>query len=327
MKKILGLGLVFSVLLTCSVFASTANTIQSKKEVLPDKVNRTQETHRVVHGYAAIALGNFMSNDWDTIKVYSPLTAEEKAFLQGLNLGAGVHWYIDLTTQTVHSSPLNNYSELVSSSFSTDTGVTYKDGEIVRTTTSQTTLNYKDVNYQIVWDGYDSSPLVLDLDTNTSIDVAYGIWTKHAPKFFGNYAKFFDITGDGQDDYTEWVPANTKDALLVMPENGKVENALQLFGTAGGYNDGYEKLALVCDKDNNSWVEGSELEGLALWRDINSDGICDASEISNLSDYGITAISTKHSNYVSCYKKNDGSTSLSWDWWPVVSQVRKFKAN
>jgi hypothetical protein len=173
---------------------------------------------------------------------------------------------------------------------------------------------------------WDASPIVLDLNGSGRIDTAKNEWRPHAPTFYKEYASNFDLTGDGQKDLCEWFKPGTKDGLLCIPENGEVRNALQLFGTAGGYNDGYEKLSIICDKDKNGWVEGSELEGLMLWVDSNHDGICQPDEQHSLSEFGVKRISAKHNNYVSVYDTTDGNTHKTWDWWPSMMEViRKFK--
>jgi len=111
-----------------------------------------------------------------------------------------------------------------------------------------------------------------------------------------------------------------------MPNaQGKVEGALELFGTAGGFTDGFEKLSMICDHDNNGWVEGKELEGLKIWIDANHNGICEPEELHELSDFGITRISTRHENYVSSYQTADGSEHTLWDWWPASMEIRKFR--
>ncbi len=346
MKKILTWGVALSILLCGSAFAGTAVKTTSSNVVKDAKVTSINDQHRVIVEYAKAALGNAYSNDWDNSISSAPMSKDEIAWLKTVTgLASGTVYFIDLTGKTYvgysaaglgsmaaleqwlknNPSPFQNTSEIIDQWVDTKTSYSYVDGELKAVTESQPYVTVKNTTYEIIWKGYDVSPIVLDLDSNRAIDTAFGVWTKHAPKFFGQYAKFFDITGDGQEDYTEWMVGNANDGLLVMPENGKVESALQLFGTAGGYKDGYEKLSLVCDKDKNGWVEGGELEGLAIWRDINSDGVCQSNELSSLDDYQITAVSTNHSNYVSAYKKADGSVNTAWDWWPCVSETRKFR--
>ncbi len=331
MKKELAIALAaLAILAGSSVYAGTVTKMQSKTVNTVQKIDNTQ-THRYIHVYAnreiteSSSHHNMTQNDWDSGWRRSDYTDKEWAYLQTLtDLKGGVNYYIDLTNETYSTiPPVSNVTTEVASS--ANKSVELNDGVIVATNgTSVVETKSGDV-YQLVSYVYDSSPIMLDLDNDSTPATAFGMWTKHAPKFFSQYAKFFDITGDGNVDYTEWTTPNTGDALLVKPENGKVETALQLFGTAGGYDDGYEKLSLVCDTDKNGWVEGKELEGLALWMDINSDGVCQTEELKNLSDYGITAISTDHSNYVSSYKTEDGKMHISWDWWPAVSSTRKFE--
>lgn len=299
--------LAFIVGLTLSVDASVSE--KRNKRVL--NVGWVQP-HRYVMGCAAEQLGpNFLDNDWDEVNAgsWSNLTAADKAYLKtcsGLNNGT---WYsIDLTTRTVSTNGFSDYSYTL-----TDVLDPY--------TTTITTVN---VTYELVLKVYDYSPIVLDLNNDGKIDVAKNNWRPHAPKFYREFAKFFDITGDGADDYTEWMMPNAHDGLLVMPENGEVKNALQLFGTAGGYRDGYEKLSIICDKDSNGWVEGEELEGLAIWMDENNDAVCQPEELKQLSDYNIKKISTNHKDFISKYETNDGKTLTTWDWWPAMMETRKF---
>ena len=309
MKKLIAFLLLLTFVISLTMVANASVSLERKKRVL--NVGWTQP-RRYVMGCAAQALGpNFLDNDWDRIDAgsWSNLTAADKAYLKtcsGLSNGT---WYsIDLDNKTISTNGFNDYS--------------YSTTDVLDPyTTVVTTVN---VTYELVLKVYDYSPLVLDLNEDGKIDVAKGNWRPHAPKFYRQYAKFFDITGDGADDYTEWMAPNANDGLLVMPENGEVKNALQLFGTAGGFRDGYEKLSIVCDKNNNGWVEGEELEGLALWIDSNNDAVCQKDELKKLSDYGVKKISTSHNDYVSKYEKEDGKTVTTWDWWPAMMETRKF---
>lgn len=331
MKKELTIALAaIAILAAGSVYAGTTNKFKTVNNNQVQKLDKTK-THRYIHVYAnreiteSSSHDNMTENDWDRGWNRSDYTDSEWAYLQTLtDLKGGVNYYIDLTNSTCSTvAPVTNTWTDVDSNVSRTVKVV--DGVVVTTNSTTITETKKGDIYQLVADAYDSSPIMLDLNNDNTPSTAFGMWTKHAPKFFGQYAKFFDITGDGNVDYTEWTTPNTGDALLVKPENGKVETALQLFGTAGGYEDGYEKLSLVCDTDKNGWVEGKELEDLALWMDVNSDGVCQTEELKNLSDFGITAISTNHSNYVSSYKTEDGQMHISWDWWPAVSSTRKFQ--
>ncbi len=269
-------------------------------------------THRVVSGSAAAQLGpNFYDNDWDEIRQgsWSSLTQEDINYLKTISgLSNGIWYYIDLTDKTgaiagvdENTMPFQDFSEVIS------------EGDV--------TINI-DHTYQLVLQVYDYSPIVLDLNNDKKIDVAYNYWLPHAPKFFTQNVVKFDITGDIVPDLVEWV-INPNDGLLVEPGVKKVKSALDLFGTAGGYSDGYEKLATY-DKDKNGFVEGKELEGFKIWIDKNQNGVCEDNELFNISQFNIKRLSVNHNGkYVSYYETNDGQKRIMWDWWPAAIQVKK----
>jgi hypothetical protein len=277
------------------------------------------------------------------------LTKEEADFLTGMTGLSQNTWYNidltggaytteympglkpdDITTGMLTKTGFDDYTKTLEEY--TETTITYdfdplNPFEVVELHEYNTYITIQNVLYQVIAVVYDYSPLVLDLDKNNRIDVANNDWRPHAPLFYGRYAKFFDMTGNGTQDFTEWKKASPADGLLVMPENGRVEGALQLLGTAGGYRDGFEKLSIVFDKDQNGWIEGQELNGLMIWIDRNNDAICQPDELHPLSDFNIARISTGHNDYVGKYQTTDGAYHTMWDWWPAVAEVRKVRAN
>ncbi|MEO6708659.1 MAG: hypothetical protein ABI054_14530, partial [Planctomycetota bacterium] len=69
----------------------------------------------------------------------------------------------------------------------------------------------------------------------------------------------------------------------------------QLFGSATWwmfFENGYRALEAL-DSDGNGSLTGDELDGLALWRDADSDGVSDAGEVESLSARGVVALTTK----------------------------------
>jgi hypothetical protein len=269
-------------------------------------------THRVVSGYAAVELGpNFLDNDWDEVLAgsWSNLTQADRDYLKSItDLRNGVWYYIDLTDRTEaipgqdqNKMPFEDFSEILS------------EGDV--------TINISHT-YSLILQVYDYSPIVLDLNNDKKIDVAYNYWLPHAPKFFTQNIVKFDITGDMVPDLVEWV-VGPNDGLLVEPGVKKVTSALDLFGTAGGYSNGYEKLATY-DKDKNGFVEGKELEGFKVWIDKNQNGICEENELFDIKQFDVKKLSVKHNGkFVSYYETNDGQKRLMWDWWPSTIIIKK----
>jgi hypothetical protein len=269
-------------------------------------------THRVVSGYAAVELGpNFLDNDWDEVRAgsLSNLTQADMDYLRSITgLSNGVWYYIDLTDRTgaipgqdQNTMPFQDFSEILS------------EGDV--------NINVSHT-YSLILQVYDYSPIVLDLNNDKKIDVAYNYWLPHAPKFFTQNIVKFDITGDRVPDLVEWV-VGPNDGLLVEPGVKKVTSALDLFGTAGGYSNGYEKLATY-DKDKNGFVEGKELEGFKVWIDKNQNGICEENELFDIKQFDVKKLSVKHNGkFVSYYETNDGQKRLMWDWWPAAIEVKK----
>jgi hypothetical protein len=308
MRKII-IGLLVALITTTIALAGI------KKGGIQKDFNYSQNlniTHRVVSGYAAVELGpNFLDNDWDEVLAgsWSNLTQADRDYLKSItDLSNGVWYYIDLTDRTgaipgqdQNTMPFQDFSEILS------------EGDV--------TINISHT-YQLILQVYDYSPIVLDLNNDKKIDVAYNYWLPHAPKFFTQNIVKFDITGDMVPDLVEWV-VGPNDGLLVEPGVKKVTSALDLFGTAGGYSNGYEKLATY-DKDKNGFVEGKELEGFKVWIDKNQNGICEENELFDIKQFDVKKLSVKHNGkFVSYYETNDGQKRLMWDWWPAAIEVKK----
>ena len=124
-----------------------------------------------------------------------------------------------------------------------------------------------------------SDPLILDLDGN-GIDLA---------AVDSNGAVYWDIDNDGFTEASAWVSGN--DGLLAIDLNGDgiINDHSELFGTET--TDGFSVLSAY---DNNGDgvidVNDTQFGDLIVWVDANSDGYSDASELSSLSDLGITSI-------------------------------------
>lgn len=174
------------------------------------------------------------------------------------------------------------------------------------------------------------SPIVLDLDGNNKIDT---FLKNHNPKNvdprYYPRMKFieFDINGNGLNSLVEWL--GPKDGFLIAPsentfKTGEVTGN-ELFGTAGGYLDGFHKLSLY-DKNKDNKLTNDELSNLYVWQDLNSNGKAEKEEIKKLDELNITEISLTHKNYESYYVK-DGKKYKLWDYWPITLDIMKTKQN
>ncbi len=76
---------------------------------------------------------------------------------------------------------------------------------------------------------------------------------------------------------------------------GEIKDATQLFGnyTFGKeWKNGYDALASL-DIDKSGWLEGEELNAVALWFDVNQDGVSQKGEVKRLIDTSVFAIGVK----------------------------------
>ena len=88
------------------------------------------------------------------------------------------------------------------------------------------------------------------------------------------------------------------------------------------WRDGYAALAAL-DDDGNGWLEGDELTGIAIWRDVNGNGVCDPGEVISLRDAGILRIAVRATGRTSGMpfipqgiQMNDGTFRPTYDWTP-----------
>jgi len=136
----------------------------------------------------------------------------------------------------------------------------------------------------------------------------------------------FDLAGNGVPANWPWV--NSDAGFLVWdPENRqRIESGRQLFGSVTWWlfwRDGYTALAAL-DNDGNGWLEGDELAGIAIWRDINGNGVCDPGEVISLRDAGIVRIAVRASGRTNGMPFNAQGIQLSdqtfrptYDWTPA----------
>jgi len=190
------------------------------------------------------------------------------------------------------------------------------------TTTNNYTQNQHTVNtYNRVYEqdhiykasmGMAISPIILDLDGDGKIEASNGKYLPHQPLSDCAHYAMFDFYGNGFPLMMEWVGAN--DGLLCRPDADGTVKGTNLFGTANGYDNGYDELASL-DINKDGQISGEELEGLMVWQDANSNGIADKGELKSLESLGVTSISANHKNFSSSFTRN-GQTYKTFDWWP-----------
>jgi tetratricopeptide (TPR) repeat protein len=106
----------------------------------------------------------------------------------------------------------------------------------------------------------------------------------------------FDADGSGLHRRWTWI---TPDAgwLVHDPDaTGRITSALQWFGSTSFWlfwENGYHALAAL-DDDGDGELRGPELKHLAIWRDIDQNGISDPGEVRPLSAHGIVALACRY---------------------------------
>lgn len=123
------------------------------------------------------------------------------------------------------------------------------------------------------------SPISIDLNGNGLKTIG-----------FRNSDILFDLDGNGTLEKTAWLSPD--DGFLGIDINGDhiINNGTELFGGAKR-GDGYSEIKQYdTNNDGIITIADAEFAKIIVWRDINSNGISESSEIFNLSSLGITSI-------------------------------------
>jgi serine-aspartate repeat-containing protein C/D/E len=106
----------------------------------------------------------------------------------------------------------------------------------------------------------------------------------------------FDLFSTGTKNSVGWI--SRKDGLLAIDNdgNGQIDNGNELFG--GGVGDGFAKLDSF-DTNRDGLVDANDqgFESLKIWRDGNSNGVTDRSELQALAVFGISSLNVEHIAY------------------------------
>jgi hypothetical protein len=106
----------------------------------------------------------------------------------------------------------------------------------------------------------------------------------------------FDADGTAVDREWTWISNDAAWLVYDACHTGRITSALQLFGNVTFllfWENGYQALRAL-DDDGDGVLRGHELDGLALWHDVNHNGVSDAGEARPLSAWHIVALSTRH---------------------------------
>jgi len=201
----------------------------------------------------------------------------------------------------------------VTNNVDVNTNTTHVNGWV--SSTSTVNLNFYCINQSVA-----VSPIVLDLSGTGKLDASGGNWKPHQG-MKGNHVAMFDIRGDGMDMMMEWV--GPQSGLLVLPKADGTVDGSCLFGTCGGYLDGFQKLA-VLDKNHDGKLMGDELKGLMVWVNAAGDGKVHDGELKSLDSLGITELDVHQQDMRATFVMN-GQKQVMWDWWPTALDVRKEK--
>ncbi len=163
------------------------------------------------------------------------------------------------------------------------------------------------------------TPIVFSLEKHASL----------ADLLAANTKVRFDLDGDGACESWPWVKCTT--GILVWDPEGKgvISSGRQMFGSVSWwlfFKDGYHALDAL-DDSRDGVLTGSELEGIRVWFDRDSDGKSEQSEVVSLRDLQIMSISTKATGQAQgCPMSaagisfSDGRTLPTYDW--LASPVR-----
>jgi Ca2+-binding RTX toxin-like protein len=137
--------------------------------------------------------------------------------------------------------------------------------------------------------------------TSWITDIFGPLFTNHDPLIFDlnhdgviltslNHSNvLFDLDSDGVKERTAWISSKDGFLSLDVNQNGLIDNGSELFGTST--SDGFSVLA-QSDVNADGRIDASDLifANLRLWKDENSDGISQPSELITMSQAGVLSI-------------------------------------
>jgi tetratricopeptide (TPR) repeat protein len=171
----------------------------------------------------------------------------------------------------------------------------------------------EDLDKRIKERGRAVTPILVPLVANASFD---DLVSREA-------AVAFDLDGSGFAHRWQWITPRA--GWLVYQGTGErlVDSGIRIIGGRTFWifwSDGYAAMAAL-DDDGDGWLSGHELEGLAIWQDLNANGVVERGEIRPLANLGIVALSCAHVRHAQGFEYSpggvvfaDGSVRPSYDW-------------
>jgi hypothetical protein len=105
----------------------------------------------------------------------------------------------------------------------------------------------------------------------------------------------FDLDGSGLARHWGWITPKAAWLVFDGKQTGQITSGLQMFGSVTFWifwRDGYQALGSL-DANGDGLLNGTELNGLALWQDINGNGISEPGEVKPIATYGIEQLSCR----------------------------------
>jgi len=118
----------------------------------------------------------------------------------------------------------------------------------------------------------------------------------------------FDADGSGLLKRWTWITRDAGWLIFDKQHRGQPSSALQLFGSVTFWlfwDNGYEAMRALDDNGDGS-LAGAELDGLAVWRDLNGNGVADPGEVRSLASLGIVRLSCAYE------RPEDDPTMAAW---------------
>lgn len=139
----------------------------------------------------------------------------------------------------------------------------------------------------------------------------------------------FDFAGTGNRRAQGWLTPEAAWLVWDPQARGQVRSGFDMIGQrtwAVFWSDGFETLRAL-DDNRDGELAGAELGGLALWRDLNSNGVSDSGEVTPTSANGIAALSvrgreTRHGLIAAPagVRMHDGTARPLYDWTPGLER-------